>query len=359
MRTLIPQTKSLKIVLLLVVSAFVLAACGAVQLNNWPGLTAVDGTVYMAQSQVRAINLTNGTELWHYPEKVDANNITFGAPLVTADKVIVGNYHNVVTALDAKNKGAVLWTFKDFEAKGRFIGRPTLAGDLVLVGSTDKVVYALDVNTGKLVWSFKARDAVWSAVTSDDRFAYVSGMDHYFYALDLKTGQKSWEINLDGPMIVEPVVGENNLVYVATMADELVAIDVEKQAVAWRMDTTGKTWGAPLLHEGTLYFGTDKNKAYAVNAATGSAVWSFDATAPIVAAPVFLGDRFVFASEDGQVFAMTAAGAQDWKQTVKGKPYSSPAVTPELMVVGGVEMEFPLVAFNAQGAQVWTFTAPK
>jgi outer membrane protein assembly factor BamB len=234
-----------------------------------------------------------------------------------------------------------------------------VAGDLVLVPSSDHHLYALDLDSGKLAWKFQARAALWEAVAVDEKAAYLASMDHYLYAVSLTNGQRLWEINLDGPMLHAPVLDTDGILYLTTLNEEVIAVNTSSQRVVWRVPIVGKVWNPLLLHEGSLYFGTDEKKVYAIDAATGATSWTNDAGSAIIAAPVLFGDSIAFTTEGGEVFTKTFDGANGWTRTIKGKLNSNPVVVSDRLVVAGVELEHLLVSFDDQGKQDWTYDAPK
>lgn len=343
--------------ILLALAALLLAGCAGVGLNNWPGLTVADGAVYYSQLQLAKIDAATGAQIWRYPDKVDPKNTFFAAPAVVNDRVIAGNFNNQVVALDTQSRN-VIWTFKDYEGKGRFVAGPVLAGDLVLIPSTDRYLYGLDVNSGIMRWRFKARDALWGAVATDGTLAYLPGMDHYLYAVDISSGQLAWEIDLGGAMLHSPVLGPDGLLYVSTVTQEVIAVDTSSKNVKWREVVDGKLWNPPLLLNDVIYFGTDKNKAYALNAQNGEKVWTLDSSSAIIGTPVVLADQIAFATEGGEVFTTTPQGARVWPRTITGKLYSTLSISPDLMAVGGLELEYLLVTFTPSGNQGWTYNPP-
>jgi outer membrane protein assembly factor BamB len=130
-------------------------------------------------------------------------------------------------------------------------------------------------------------------------------MDHTPTRGGLSNGQL-WEIDLDGPMLHAPVLDADGILYLTTLNEEVIAVNTASQRVVWREPIVGKVWNPPLLHEGTLYFGTDEKKTYAVDAATGATNWTNDAGSAIIAAPVLFGDSIAF-TEGGEVFTKSTA----------------------------------------------------
>lgn len=335
-----------------------LAGCAGVPLNNWPGLTVADGAVFYSQVQLTKIDAATGSQIWRYPDKVDANNTFFAAPAVVGDKVIAGNLSNVLVALDTESRN-VIWTFNQYEGKGRFLASPVVENGVVLVPSTDSHLYALDVNSGTLLWRFKTREGLWAPVASDGTTAYLVGMDHYLYAIDIRSGNRVWEIDLDSSMLHAPVLGEDGMLYLSTINQEVIAVDTARQRVAWRESIQGKVWSPVLVHEGKVFFGTDTNKAYALDAQSGNTLWTMDAGGGIIASPVVLGENIAFGTETGEVFTASVDGVRAWPRTITGKIYSSVSVSPDLAAFGGLELEYLLVTFNGEGGQNWSYNPPQ
>ena len=84
--------------------SMLLTACGAVPLNNWPGMTTDGTNVYLADGQfVYTVQVSNGQELTtkaadgttiplRFPAKADGNISVYGAPALTSDgQLIFGN----------------------------------------------------------------------------------------------------------------------------------------------------------------------------------------------------------------------------------------------------------------------------
>ncbi len=100
------KNKLILVILTLIVLTISLSACtgGQALASGWPGIAADNETAYVAfNTHIYAVNLTNGLELWRYPQEAD-NNITFyAAPSLTEDgQVIAGGYDNILYSLDAK-----------------------------------------------------------------------------------------------------------------------------------------------------------------------------------------------------------------------------------------------------------------
>jgi polyvinyl alcohol dehydrogenase (cytochrome) len=139
--------------------------------------------------------------------------------------------------------------------------QPTIAGGRLFVGSQDGTVYSLDAATGCIIWTFKAKAGVRTAITIGPRgqgsAAYFGDGRANAYAVDAATGALLWMRNLDehpsaritgaptlnGNRLYVPVAsGEegqgNNAKYeCCTFRGSLVALDVSTGALVWKTFT--------------------------------------------------------------------------------------------------------------------------
>jgi len=189
------KTKSLILIIGLVALGLILSACvgGAGQAASWPGL-AVDqnGEVaYLANGQfVYAVNLTNCSEKWRFPQEGD-NKVTFyAAPALTEDgQLIVGSYDSVLYSLNPEN-GQQNWKF---EGSGdRYIAGPLANGEIIYAPSSDTKLYALDLK-GNAQWEFSTEQALWGTPATNGEVVFLPGMDHFVYALETQTGRLLWQ----------------------------------------------------------------------------------------------------------------------------------------------------------------------
>jgi outer membrane protein assembly factor BamB len=363
-----PSTRFIPLVFMLAIFALMLSACGPVQANNYAGLSTDGKKVYVAnQSFVFSVDAGNGTVDWKYPAKADPNINFYAAPAVVAGWVYAGGYNNdlygfKLEGLDTANPTPT-WTFKNYEGKGRFIGSPVVANDLVLAPSTDNYLYAIGAQDGQMKWRYKTRGALWGSPISDGKYVYQPGLEHYVYAVDLSSGQKKWEVNLGGPIVSGLTSVDGGLLAVGTLNQEIMAINSENGGIAWRKKIDGSLWSAPLLHEGKLYFGTDKSKIYIFSASDGTQIYSGDSSSAIIAAPVYLDNAVAFVTENGEVFSLSLDGqSRPWTRSLtKGKLYTTPIVVNNEVVFTIYQGDHILAGYDFKGTQdeKWNSAAPK
>jgi outer membrane protein assembly factor BamB len=74
------------------------------------------------------------------------------------------------------------------------------------------------------------------------------------------------------------------------------------------------------LSDGVLYFGSDDNNLYAVDAETGVQKWKYVTQGPVPSSPAVTGGMLYFPSYDGKFYALNAkTGRLKWKFTTAGE----------------------------------------
>jgi len=349
--------KFLKIVGLLMALALLLGGCsGVLASSSWPGVTVVDQVAYVAYTNhVYALRVDDGAMIWRFPEKADARKLFFAAPVVADGHLIVGDYLGVLYSLDPQT-GQEQWTFTN--AQGRWIASPLVLNGRIYAPNADHHLYALDFQ-GNLLWKFKAEKALWSQPVSDGKRIYQASMDHFLYALDPDTGQKLWAQDLGGAAIYAPVLSEDGVLYVSTLARNVLAIQADNGKILWQKAFENNFWSRPLLHDGTLYLGDLGGKIYAVSAKDGALIWENSVGEAVTGAPTWVDGRVIFTSESGKVIAFSEDGTAQWTVTVEGKLYNGPVVAGERLLVGVTQGKILIQALTFGGQQAWAFEPPK
>jgi eukaryotic-like serine/threonine-protein kinase len=354
----VKKMKSNKLILVFtfVIGAMLLSACaGAMGASSWPGISATEDIVYVAYAtDVLAINAGNGTQIWRYPAEADGRRTFFAAPTINGQQLIVGDYANVLSALDLQT-GGERWKFEN--ATGRFIGGPLVVDNMILAPSADHSLYALN-DLGQQQWKFTAGHGLWSTPAVNGDVVYLSSMDHFLYALSLNNGQEIWKVDAGGSIVHTPELSEDGSIYVGTIANEVLSIDANGR-IRWRIPTDNAVWTQPTLLTPPCILRFEWN-IYAVNAENGSVVWRKDlAAGAIVGSAVVIDDQIVFGTENGQLHAFGPGGEARWNRAFNGKLYSSPVVTGDRIIIGIVQGDNLVVALDSNGSELWKFTPAK
>ena len=149
------------------------------EVNSSP--TVVDEIVFIGSNKerghlndsVHALNVDDGSEVWSYATDGSVRS----SPTVADGTVYVGQ--DGVYALDADD-GGVKWFWESTNVRSS----PTVVSGTVFVGSDDHTVYALDAENGGEIWSFDTGGGVRSSPTVVDGKLFIGSYDGKVYALD-------------------------------------------------------------------------------------------------------------------------------------------------------------------------------
>jgi outer membrane protein assembly factor BamB len=174
--------------------------------------------------------------------------------------------------------------------------------------TTDSYVYAYDASTGKRLWiSGKIGNMILSAPTIANGVVYVGSEDSYVYALNASTGARLWRHQFGGPIYASPIV-VNGTVYAGiasnpsttaptttsdatTTSGSIAALNASTGNLIWQQPVNNYTGTSLAYANSLIYFGTNANAVYALNAASGQQAWSFQMSSavPFDNAPVSVG----------------------------------------------------------------------
>lgn len=356
------KSRLVVITLILISSIFLSSCAGAIGATSWPGLTVDQDTetLYVSFSTgVFAIRIQDGKMLKRFPAEPDNKRNFFAPPIVVGDLVVVGDYAGSLSALDYRleSQGSDVlerWDFSD--GNGRLIASVLGLDELILVPSGDHNLYALDLQ-GNLQWVFdESEEGLWAQPVSDGEYIYQASMDHNLYAVRVSNGSKVWNMDVGGAVVYSPLLDEEGVLYVVTLADELIAIQTSNHRELWRAETSEQVWGTPVQKDGKLFLGDLSGTIYAFDAATGRLEWKVDAGGAVAGSGGITPEGLVFATEEGDVLLVSFDGVKQWTRSVDGKIYGAPVVDSNLVFVAVTGGENLVVAFDLNGNEEWSFT---
>jgi outer membrane protein assembly factor BamB len=353
------KTNRLILFFALALLALSLSACGGTPTaTTWPGLAADANAAYLANgSVVYAIRLSDGEELWSFPEKPSTKLIFYSNPVFTSDgSLIVGSSgaEHTLFRLDP-DTGNETWSFT--EAKDHWVASPLVDGEMVYAPNADGTLYVFDMSVqgdNKLVWSVELGGKLWSQPVSDGKKLYITSLDHSIHTVDLKTHEASTRTYLGGAIPGVPTLREGQF-FVGSFDSAMVAVNTEDGSTAWITPVESWVWGGPALVDSTLYFGDLDGNFYSVNAADGTIIDSSKPDGPVLASPLLWNEQIIFVTEDGTVYSLTPGENPQSMEKLDGKLYTAPVAAGNLLLVAPFQGEFLLVAMDANGKEEWHY----
>ena len=130
---------------------------------------------------------------------------------------------------------------------------------------------------------------------------------------------------------------------------------VPKGQVQWTFTTGAAIHSSPTVVDGTVYFGSQDGKIYAVDAASGNEKWAFQTESFVESSPAVVNGVVYVGSNDGRMFALDAlTGSLIWAYRTPFTVVSSPAVADGVVYFGTDDFNF--YALDAlTGRKLWEF----
>ncbi len=165
--------------------------------------------------QLLALDNASGAIDWRF--KGTPDTLASYAPTVAGDSVFFGPGNGLLYALNQAD-GARKWQL-DNSKEWQYVRQMHVSGNVLVAGTYTELLYGIDIDTGKILWKFKAGNFINSHHVSGDT-AYLWSPTGWIYAIDVDNGHVRWRHQTTrygnraanwGHMMAELVVFENNL----------------------------------------------------------------------------------------------------------------------------------------------------
>jgi outer membrane protein assembly factor BamB len=342
---------------ILVGLTIILSACvPGPRVVGTPGISLSDDMAFVAYGNfVYGLNASTGALEWHYPEESNNQVVFYAQPYVTDDYVYVGDVANNFHKIN-KLTGSVVWTFS--EARGYFIGQANEENEIVYAPSNDGNLYAINAD-GSLKWVFETGHFLWAQPQIGENAVYLGSLDHFIYAVS-KEGDEIWSTEMAGAVVGSPVLSEDgSTLYASSIGAEMVALDTSDGSIVWTFTSETSVWGRGLLADGKLFFADSGGNLYALDPSNGNQIWQQEYAGSVVGGLTALPDGFSLVTEEGVIKTYNFDGNAQWEATLGGEAFQAPAVNDQYLMVGTINGDNLVYAFNMTGTQLWSTTPKK
>lgn len=157
-----------------------------------------------------------------------------------------------------------------------------------------------------------------------------------------RTGDLQWtyrDDTADTQLYTAPTV-HDGVVYVGLRggSDSVIALDATSGDRLWSFggQQAGDVSGTPTLNEAgdTLYIGTNTERIYALDAASGEPRWQQQVFGPITTSPAVRSPLVVAATRPGEVYAFDESGSSLWRRRLQEGIESPPVISARTVFVG-------------------------
>lgn len=238
-----------------------------------------------------------------------------------------------------------IWSYPaEASATLQFYAEPSVADGRVILGdygasggmfspNVKVAVYALEESDGNLVSDWiqdaAARDRIVAAPVQAEDLIFVGTADNFILALEAETGEVAWQFEAEHSIWSTPSY-EDGVLYVGSLDKHIYALDAQTGELLWEQSLAGSISGQVAVGEELLYVGSFDKQLHALDKESGTIRWEVPegGTADWVwAAPILVDEVVYFSDKSGNVFAVEAeTGRTVWEAQIGGQVVASPVV---------------------------------
>src|SRR5574341_98770 len=205
--------------------------------------------------------------LWTY----DAGDIIESSAAIADNTVYVGTGKSELIAVDLQT-GKLKWGYKTKEAVGE--SSPAVGGGMVFVGDLLGVFHTVSAGNGQGVWTYKTDGEIKSSpVIVGDR-VLIGSYDGSLYCFNTRDGKTMWRFKTDNYVHCTPTVA-NDIAYIAGCDEVFRGIRISDGREVLRMPGIGNTASSPAHAGNSVYFGNFSNEVLSLNLRTRRRAWLY------------------------------------------------------------------------------------
>jgi outer membrane protein assembly factor BamB len=164
-----------------------------------------------------------------------------------------------------------------------------------------------------------------------------------------------WKFKTGGFVGSSPAIDKGR-VFFGSQNQDVYSVDATTGNEKWHFETGKIVFSSPAVAEGVIYVGSHDANLYALNESSGKERWRAKTNAEVESSPTVHGNRVYVGSDDGKVYAFDrTSGFERWRFETGQAVFSSPTVVGRTLYVGSKDDNvYALDARN--GRKLWRFT---
>ena len=263
-----------------------------------------------------------------------------------------------VAPIDLPSSLKLLWTFKAGDAVK---SSAAIVAGRVFIGCEDGNLYALNLADGAKKWAFKTDGGIESSPLVLDGKVYFGSSDGALYCVDAEKGEQVWKHQTDSKILGSPNwyrnAGESEVrIIVGSYDYKIHSVDAKTGKPAWAFETGNYINGTPAIAEGKTMFGGCDAILHVISLREGEKISEVPAGAYIAGSGAAVGSRVYIGQYDNQFLCIDIAEKKIvWTYEDRAFPfYSSPAVASDRVIFGGRDKRLHAVQ-RTDGKSIWNF----
>ena len=148
-------------------------------------------------------------------------------------------------------------------------------GDMLYYGNSVGWLHAMNAKTGKVKWSQRFGNSIYSTPIYSDGIVVVGGADCSVRAFKASNGRELWSLKTKTPVIGDGIV-ENGVFYSGIGSGRFAAIELRTGKILWEASFgDGQAQGRPTIVGDKVLFGAWDCYLYCLDKTTGKQLWKW------------------------------------------------------------------------------------
>ena len=172
----------------------------------------------------------------------------------------------------------------------------------------------------------------------------------------LKSVRKIWEFSADN-IIGSGALAVNYHIYFGSDDNRFYCVEADTGEKVWEFETEGKVKSTPFVSGEFIYFGSYDNKLYCLNRRIGMKIWEFETGFRVHSDPVVYNNFLYFGSHDNKFYCLNSiSGMKLWEFESGDWIYSTPLFYDGFIYFASRDGTFYCLD-GQKGKVVWGFKA--
>ena len=222
------------------------------------------------------------------------------------------------------------------------------------VGDLEGKFYCVDAASGKLLWTFETNGEIQAGANFVGDDILVGSHDATLYRLSPE-GKKVWQFQIDGPVNGAAAVS-GDFCFVAGCDSLLHAVNVASGKGVSSVELNGQAGATAAVAGENAYVGTMANQVRMIDWKAGKPGWAFESNRrqqPFYSSAAVTPKLVVVGGRDKKVRALDrATGKEVWSVVAEGNVDASPVVVGDRVYVGTLSGTGDFLVIELNGGRV-------
>lgn len=248
-------------------------------------------------------------------------------PAIDNATLYIGTLSGNLYALDIS--GNVLW---QTQLQGAILHTPVISGNNLIVGTQDGNIYLLN-KSGQIIRSKKVEGSIIAPPLAFGEYIYIPTFQNGLLAYNVNKDQIEWKIITTGMVKNTPVIHDNRI-FIADLTGKIYVIDARNGVEIASFKTTGPIEAYLTYANGKIYYGNNSGEIGVYDINKNTLFWSFNVMEPIVGAPSIKDSFSVFTTAFGKIYCQHSySGLRLWNFDTGNMIFSVPVIVDSFVVI--------------------------